>query len=72
LGKKNFNPIFSALVLNTFHFLNMKNLPLITGILLMLIVNSCHQGDHQVNVSENGDFLNQLTQFEIEGGRLTP
>ncbi len=50
----------------------MKNSLLIRALSLMMALTGCNGPDKKTGVPEEGDFLNQLTQQEIENARLTP
>jgi dipeptidyl aminopeptidase/acylaminoacyl peptidase len=50
----------------------MKNIIVLTGCMLMILINSCNTEDPKISMEEEGNFLNQLTQQEIKEGRLTP
>jgi dipeptidyl aminopeptidase/acylaminoacyl peptidase len=49
----------------------MKKFAALTATLFMIILTSCNN-DKMVTQQEEGDFLNRLTQQEIDGARLTP
>lgn len=50
----------------------MKNIQLFKVIALMIVFNGCQNKEDKVILPEEGDFLNQITEQEIQGARLTP
>ncbi len=50
----------------------MKKLLFITVIAFMMILYSCQNNEDKAGLPDEGDFLNQLTEQEIQGARLTP
>jgi dipeptidyl aminopeptidase/acylaminoacyl peptidase len=50
----------------------MNKIILLSGLLLMIMSNGCNDTSKKSAVSEEGNFLNQLTQEEINNARFTP